>query len=443
MKRYAFVWGCQIPARFPFVELSTRKILDAFNVPYVDIDGFTCCPQTVTGKLLGEMVWLSAAARNLAVAEREGLDILTSCNGCYQSLKTANAQLTTNPRLLEEVNGILSGAGVEYRGETAVKHIIELLHDEISPAAIGRRVAKPLVGMKVGIHHGCHLMRPSETLRLDDPFEPSKFENLVRALGAEPVDYESRFMCCGGLLSDTGSEESGLDMAHRKLAEMKGLGLDAMCLVCPDCFIQYDARQPLLKARGEQPDMPVIFYTELLGLALGFEPVDLGLHRHAVKADRFLEKWEKNLEKTESLKEHFDIKFLIECASCKACVEECPAAQVIDGYTPTAVIEKLLDGRMEELLSGREIWYCLECETCRELCPWKIGMSEIMTKLKRMAARKGNMPLGLRRAAKAFRESGAVAEVIEVSRRRLGLPPSKATGYEQLKKILDILDEGE
>jgi CoB--CoM heterodisulfide reductase subunit B len=443
MKEYAFFWGCQIPARFPFVELSTRKILDAFRVPYRDVDGFTCCPQTATGKLLGEAVWLATAARNLSVAERSGMDILTSCNGCYQSLKTANAQLTTSPQVLEEVNRTLAGAGIEYCGGVTVKHIIELLHEDISPAAITRKVVKPLVGMRVGVHHGCHLLRPSGTLRLDDPFEPVKFKALVNAVGAEPVDYETELLCCGGLLSDTGSEDSGLDMAGKKLAEMKGLGLDAMCLICPACFIQYDARQPLLKARGEEPNMPVIFYTELLGLALGFEPKELGLNRHAVKTGMFLRKWERNLEKTGEVKKHFDLKFLVECAKCKACVEECPAAQIIEGYTPTSVIEALLEGEIDKLLAGKEIWYCLECETCRELCPWKIGMSEIMLKLKRMAARKGNMPLGLRQAAKAFRESGAVAEVIEVSRKRLGLPPSKASGYEQLKKILDTLEEGE
>lgn len=440
MKEYAFFWGCQIPARFPFVELSTRKTLDALGVPQRDIDGFTCCPQAATVKLLGDSVWLATAARNLAVAEREGLDILTSCNGCYQVLKTANARLSTNPQLLEEVNRVLAPVGMEYRGEVRVKHLIELLHDEISPAAIERKVVEPLIGMRVGIHYGCHLLRPSGTLRLDDPFEPSKFESLVSALGVEPVEYETKLLCCGGLLSDTVSEDGGLGLARRKLAEMKGLGLDAMCLICPACFIQYDSRQPLLKARGEELDLPVVFYTELLGLALGMKPRELGLNRHAVKTDKFVKKWERDLENLKEVRKLFDVQFLMKCAQCKACVEECPAAQIIDDFTPTAVIEKLLRGEIDELLSGKEIWYCLECETCRELCPWKIGMSEIMTKLKTMAAEKGNMPLGLRQAAKAFRESGAVAEVIEVSRKRLGLPPSKATGYEQLKKILDSLE---
>jgi CoB--CoM heterodisulfide reductase subunit B len=443
MKEYAFFWGCQIPARFPFVELSVRKTLHALGVRFRDIDGFSCCPQAATVKLLGDEVWLSAAAANLAVAGRDRLDILTCCNGCYQTLKTANARLTTSPQLLEKVNLTLASAGLEYNGDVSVKHIIEVLHDEISPAAITRNVLKPLIGMKIGVHYGCHVLRPSDTLRLDDPFEPTKFESLVSALGAEPVDYETRHLCCGGLLSDTGNEESGLDLTRKKLAEIKGLGLDALCLVCPACFIQYDSRQTALNAAGENLNVPVIFYTELLGLALGMDPKELGLNRHAVKVNSFLEKWGSNLDKVEKVKDLFDLQFLVKCAQCKACVEECPAARSIHDYEPTQVIEKLLEGQIEELLDGRDIWYCLECETCHELCPWEIGMSEIMTKLKSMAARKGNMPLGLRQAAKAYRESGAIAEVIEISRKRLGLPASKATGYEHLKKILAVLEETE
>ncbi len=440
MKEYAFFWGCQIPARFPFLELSIRKTLDALGVRYRDIDGFTCCPQAATVKLLGDRLWLAAAARNLAVAERSGLDILTICNGCYQTLKTANARLTTNPQLLEEVNGILARTGQSYRGEVAVKHALEVFHDEVSADAIARRVVEPLIGMKVGLHYGCHALRPSDTLRLDDPFEPTKFEKLVSVLGAEPIDYETKMLCCGGLLSDTVSQDGGLDLARKKLAEVQGLGLDALVLVCPACFIQYDARQPLLKSRGEALDVPVIFYTELLGLALGMEPKELGLNRHAVKAGKFLDKWRGNLEKVSRVRDLFDVQFLAKCAQCKACVEDCPAAQALDGFTPTAVIEKLLEGELDKLLSGEEIWYCLECETCHELCPWKIGMSEIMLELKRMATERGKMPLGLRQAAAAFKETGAVAEVIEVSRKRLGLPPSKATGLEGLKKVLEALE---
>jgi heterodisulfide reductase subunit C len=247
-------------------------------------------------------------------------------------------------------------------------------------------------------------------------------------------------LCCGGLLSDTVSQDGGLDLARKKLAEVQGLGLDALVLVCPACFIQYDSRQPLLKSKGEGIDVPVIFYTELLGLALGMESKELGLNRHAVKAKKFLEKWKSNLEKVSRVRELFDVQFLVKCAQCKACVEDCPAAQALEGFTPTVIVEKLLDGGLDELVAGTEIWYCLECETCHELCPWKIGMSEIMLELKRMATAQGKMPLGLRQAADAFRKTGAVAEVIEVSRKRLGLPPSKATGLEGLRNVLEALE---
>jgi len=443
MKKYAFFWGCQIPARFPFVELSTRKTLGTLGIAFEDVEGFTCCPQSAAVKPFGETAWLAAAARNLAVAESGGFDILTSCNGCYQVLKTANAKLKTGPQLLDKINKALGAAGMSYSGTVEVRHLLDVLYDEVTPAAIARKIEKPLLGMKVGVHYGCHLLRPSDTLRFDDPLEPAKFEALVNALGAEAADYESKLLCCGGLLSDTGNESGGLELSRKKLAEMKGLGIDAMCLTCPACFIQYDSRQPLLKSKGENIDMTVLFYTELLGLAMGMEPKELGVMKHAVKPRKFLEKWNGNMESLKEVKELFDLPFLTYCAGCRACVEECPAAAVIDGFSPSVIIEKLLDGKIDELVSGSEIWCCLECETCREICPLKIGMSGVISKLKAMAAQKNAVPEGLQRAAKMFRTTGAVAEVIEVSRKRLGLPPSKKGGFEQLKAILDVLGEQE
>ena len=115
-------------------------------------------------------------------------------------------------------------------------------------------------------------------------------------------------------------------------------------------------------------------------------PKELGLNRHAVKTDGFVGKWENNVEKLGEVGELFDLKFLVECARCKACVEECPAAQAVDNFSPTMIIEKLLEGDIEGLVSGKEIWFCVECETCHELCPWKVGMSDIMAQLRRMAA---------------------------------------------------------
>lgn len=441
MPDYAFFWGCQIPARFPFLEKSTRLVLERLRVRYRDLDGFTCCPPSIAIESLGNKIWLAAAVRNLAVAEREELDILTVCNGCYSTLKRASAILRSSRNLKDEINDKLSRFGLSYQGTSKVKHLIEVLYDEITPDTIKRKVKKPFFRMRIAAHYGCDLLRPSTQIRFDDPMSPTKFDQLIEATGARSIDYETKMMCCGGMLSEMSDEREALLAARKKLSELRELKADALCVCCPSCFIQYDARQTLLRATGEDFGIPVIYYTELACLAMGIPPEEVGISKHAVKLTPFLKKWESVNRASEQVGRHFDVQFLEKCFECKACVEDCPSAKALDSYDPNAVIGRLLDGDLDQVLESKDIWRCLECYTCYELCPHKIGMVNVFSKLKELATSKGLAPYGIKAAQDSFRRDGALAETIEISRRRLGLPPSKRSGSEELIELIEDLEK--
>jgi heterodisulfide reductase subunit B len=233
-------WGCTIPARFPFVEKATRVALRSLGVEPIDVPGFTCCPETTLVKAADEEVYYLTAARNLAIAEAQGLPLLTPCNGCYSTFKSVLSDLKVDWRMRQSINRRLTAAGTPLRGDVDVWHLVEWLSEDLGPAALSTRIVKPLWGMKLAVHYGCHLLRPSPAVRWDSPTAPTKFEQVVRALGATVVDYPTRMDCCGNALDRVGERRASLDMLARKLTDVAERGADALVVSCPSCFLQFD-----------------------------------------------------------------------------------------------------------------------------------------------------------------------------------------------------------
>ncbi|MDN5293668.1 MAG: heterodisulfide reductase subunit [Eubacteriales bacterium] len=436
---YAVFWGCQIPARLPFMEKSTRLVLDALGIDYVDLEGFTCCPEKSLVKNYSEMRWLLTAARNLAVAERAGRDLLVVCNGCYGTLRAAANRLTTEKELRDLVNEKLATIGLTYTGRQRVRHLIEVFHDEVGPAAIKSRVTKPLTGMRIAVHYGCHMLRPSSAIHFDDPLKPSKFDALVTALGAESIDYHTKMMCCGGALSHVGDEADAMALTRKKLLELMKRQADAMVLVCPACFMQYDQKQYLAQRKGEKIHLPVFTFPELLGLALGIDPAELGLDYHRVDTTDFFRTWEKHLADYELVKRHIDLNAVRRCYECGACVSDCPVAEIKERFDPNRLIGMLLDGRVNELLNSKEIWYCVECHTCYEMCPQKFGMEKVFATLKHLAMERGLMPPSIKGGVDMFLRTGRLGAPDDRTRKKLGLGQLPPDGGEELKRLLEGL----
>jgi len=289
MTEFALFLGCTIPARQPSYELSARKALTKLGIELVDLANMTCCaPPPVES--IDLKTSLSVAAYNICLAEEADLNLITLCAGCFQSLAKTNAMLKADKHLKAKINGILSHAGKEFEGSKEVKHYIQVLVNDIGIKRIRQNVSKPLSNLKVAAFYGCHVLRPSELLKFDDPERPHILDDLIKALGAKSVEYRNKLKCCGGLLRGF-SDELALNLARDKLVNTSKVGADCVATLCPFCFIALDIGQVQLRSkRKEIYDMPVLHYSELLAIALGIDPKELVLETHKIKTDKVIAK---------------------------------------------------------------------------------------------------------------------------------------------------------
>jgi heterodisulfide reductase subunit B len=286
--KYIPFFGCMISLKYPQFEAAVRKTAAPLGMSLVDVDGFTCCPDPIYFKASDKLSWLSIAARNLCIAEDEALDLITMCSGCTATLSEATYHLGHDKKLRAKVNRRLKKINREYKGTIAVRHIVTVLRDDIGIERVSETVIRPLEGLRVAIHYGCHLLKPSRIMQVDDPDRPTILENLVRAVGAEPVDHEEKLLCCGKACENP---DLPPQMTLTVLQSIKQLNVDCMCLICPTCFDEYDLGQLKLARMYEQNfEIPVLYYFQLLGLAQGFSPEELGLNRHKIKPTKMLEK---------------------------------------------------------------------------------------------------------------------------------------------------------
>ncbi len=290
MKRYAFFPGCLIPARYPAMEFAIRSTLPRLGIEIVDLDKASCCPDPIYFKSKDKIAWLSVAARNLCLAEDLGLEIFTNCSGCTATLSETYHLLQDNPALLEKVNKRLKKIGMEYKGKTRVRHVVTLLRDEVGYDKVQESIVRPLEGLKVAIHYGCHVLKPSKIMNVDNPDDPDIMENLVRALGATPVRHNNWYLCCGKACQ---AEGVPLDMLRDLLGSINKEKADILCLICPTCFSQFDYGQlKVSKQFGEAFETPPVYYFQLLAFAQGVPYDQLGFERQRFKPE-ILKQFEK------------------------------------------------------------------------------------------------------------------------------------------------------
>ena len=228
--KYAFFPGCTIANRLQFVEKSVRIVMKEFNVELLDLP-FTCCPEPNAIRALSDDTWLTFAARNIALAENEGLDILTACAGCHESLSLARHELASNPKRKDDVNEVLKTIGLEYKGTSSIVHVHQLLSDVIGTEVISSKVVNP-IPLKVVTHSGCHLLRPERVLNLDNAEVPVKLDKLCEAIGMQSLDYMDKTMCCGAGVRKTNSVTS-YAILKEKMTSMAMVEPDAIVVFCP------------------------------------------------------------------------------------------------------------------------------------------------------------------------------------------------------------------
>lgn len=281
--RYAFFVGCTTLARLWGYEMSARRVAERLGVELVDIPGSGCCGTTYL-ETLDHVTALAVAARNICIAEEMELDIVTVCNGCTEVLTRANKELREDPELKAEVNMVLADVGKEYKGTVEVKHFVRMLSEDLGLEKIESELAHRLKGLKVGVHYGCHLLKPSDVMMFDDPEAPTSLDELVKITGAESVAYPGKLECCTGPIMGI-REEVTWSVGLEKVETVKKYA-DVMVTACPFCFLTYERCQLIAE---ESPGVPVVHYPQLLGLALGLGYDELGLEMNRIDASGLLE----------------------------------------------------------------------------------------------------------------------------------------------------------
>jgi heterodisulfide reductase subunit B len=283
---YDLFLGCVIPARLPFLEATSRKVFEKLGIKLNDVEGFSCCPDPTGIELIDHKTWLTLGARNLSLSNNNG-GIISFCSGCVETLKGVNHYIRKDPKVKDEVNSVLKKVGKKYDGSTNVKHFAQVLYENLDK--VRENVVHPLNGFRVAVHYGCHYLRPSEIINWDDPFEPTTIDEIVRALGADSIDYELKLECCGNPLEKSDKELS-LQMINNKFESIQEAGANCVTLVCPACYQQFDFNQrELNKEREIAYKFPVFYLSELVALAFGFKPEELGFNFHRVRPKELLE----------------------------------------------------------------------------------------------------------------------------------------------------------
>lgn len=285
--KFLLFLGCVTPYRLSSYEVSARKVLAKLGVDLVEMPEFNCCGFPMD--LVNHELMLTLAARNLCLAEKEELDILTLCNGCFSILNETNKILAQDKELREKINGILKEIGMEFKGTRKVKHLVHALAEDVGFEKIKDSVKKPLEGLRVAQHGGCHIVRPTQYVdHGDDPENPTMLKELIKLTGAECLDYMDEPECCGNPIIGV-NEEVPFQMAKEKLEHVRAVKAQALITVCPYCHIMYDLNQPRIeRAFDEKFGIPVLHYTQLLGLAMGFTPEELALNELRVKPAELL-----------------------------------------------------------------------------------------------------------------------------------------------------------
>ena len=284
--RYAYFPGCSAESTARDMHQSTLAVARALNLELVEPKGWTCCGATA-GHQTDPFLAVSLPAANLAKVQDMKLDMVVNCAACFNRMKVANHEITADAAVRKQVGAALDR---DYDGSVKVRHLLEVLLDDVGTKALARAAKSSLAGLKVACYYGCLLVRPPNILKFDDPENPTCLDRLVTALGGQSLEWPGKVECCGGGLSLSRTDvvvnlsESILDMAVQA-------GADCIAVSCPMCQVNLDLRQQdINKQTGKNYQIPIVYITQLIGLCLGVGPDELGFEKLMVPASRVLEK---------------------------------------------------------------------------------------------------------------------------------------------------------
>ena len=283
MTNVAYYPGCSLHGTSREFDESLRAVAAELGIGLTEIADWSCCGAS-SGHTTDHLLGVALPARNLALAEAQGFDtVVAPCAACYNRMSAARLAIATEDGLAEQIPDIL---GHPFANSVHVHNAVGLLHD--ASTIIEEKVAatlapNPLEGVKLAAYYGCLLVRPFEVCGYDDPEQPTSMDDVIKACGADDVDWDMKVECCGGAFS-VSRTASVLRLGRAIIENARSHGAEAIIVACPLCHSNLDLRQKAMAQRGEEP-MPILFVTQMVGLALGLAPVDLGLGRHFVDTE--------------------------------------------------------------------------------------------------------------------------------------------------------------
>jgi heterodisulfide reductase subunit B2 len=289
--KYAYYPGCSAESTARDMHSSTLAVAQALGIEMVEPAGWTCCGATA-GHQTDRLLAAALPAANLAKIKEMGLECVVNCAACYNRMKVANHEIAESADLRNRVKDAM---GRDYDGSVKISHFIEVLLRDVGIKKIKEAIVKPLKGLKVACYYGCLLVRPPKIVNFDDQENPKSLESLVKAMGAESVDWPSKLECCGGGLSISRTDVV-VSLTDSILGMAQSAGADCIALSCPMCQVNLDLRQAdVKKTTGNDYRMPVLYITQLLGLALGVDTQKLGLEKLMVSPSGILKKAEMSI----------------------------------------------------------------------------------------------------------------------------------------------------
>ena len=290
MAKYAFFPGCVSRGGCPELYPAALQVCEKLEIELEELTGASCTGAGVLqekNQLLGDVL----NARTFAMAERLGLPIMTICSTCQGVMSQANKRLKDDPEYLAVVNTHLAEEGLEYKGTTVAKHLLWIIIEDVGLEKLGSYITNPLTHLRVAPFYGCYILRPSEALDLDQhPERQTSLESVITALGGQVVDFPGKSRCCGFPIL-TINERNSVAMVAKHTSEASDLGADAMVTPCPLCHLNLDGYQPKAMSQAQRKiDLPILHLPQLIGLAMGLSPRDMGLQRHIISTQDVVDK---------------------------------------------------------------------------------------------------------------------------------------------------------
>ena len=281
MKKYAYFPGCSLEKMAHSYHISALETTSAVGVELQELDDWNCCGAT-TYFHLDEILANTLVARNLAIAEKDGLDFVAPCSACYKNAYFTNSYIKKDEDLAEHINYALEADDLQLEGNLNVHHLIDIFADEVGAEGIKEKVTNPLEGLRIAPYYGCQIVRPRKNG--ENIEAPEFFEEILNALGAEAIEFSNKTRCCGGSLLLT-NRKAALDMIRILLYDATRSGADVIATACPLCQVNLEVYQTQVNEEfGTDFSVPVLYFTQLIGLAFGITPKKLGIGSELVSS---------------------------------------------------------------------------------------------------------------------------------------------------------------